>query len=160
MMNLETLLKDITNIEIIKSTKDYIIYSSGDLTEKKEWIFFPETSSIIALNNNDPDRLLSAQKKSVNFLNSDKINDWFFGYKPKVSAVNLNLTSACNLNCIYCYAAGGDYERLSSNMSLECFEAFMQSLKGRFDMTRPVRFEFFGGEPLLNEEVIEKVLDW
>lgn len=81
-------------------------------------------------------------------------------HTPAVSALNLNLTDKCNLNCVYCYASGGDYDRITNDMSFDTFEKALDDAKDVIDQTRPFRFEFFGGEPLMNREVIEKVLEW
>lgn len=155
MEALKKLSKDITGIEIKHQTRDYIIYNFNH----KDWLFYPEASLIMPLDSKKPEDLLKDVKNSF-ILNSSRIDRWFKNYIPRVSAVNLNLTNACNLDCIYCYASGGDYQRLSNSMTHECFESFMLSLRGHFDKTKPFRFEFFGGEPLLNENLIERVLDW
>ena len=40
-------------------------------------------------------------------------------FEPRISALNLNLTDKCNLACIYCYAKGGDYERITHDLDVE-----------------------------------------
>ncbi len=75
-------------------------------------------------------------------------------------AININLTSACNLNCTYCFARGGDYGEQKDNMS----EAILPTLKDlilqNVTSSRKVRFEYFGGEPLLNEKMIEHLVSF
>lgn len=34
-------------------------------------------------------------------------------------AINLNLTSICNLNCGYCFAEGGDYGRITGQLEAD-----------------------------------------
>ena len=81
-------------------------------------------------------------------------------FVPKVSALNLNLTDKCNLACVYCYAKGGDYERITDDLSCETIVETLEAAREVIDNSRQFRFEFFGGEPLLNRETIEKVLQW
>ncbi len=81
-------------------------------------------------------------------------------FEPKVSALNLNLTDKCNLACVYCYAKGGDYERITDDLSFETIVETLEAARDVIDENRQFRFEFFGGEPLLNRETIEKVLKW
>lgn len=81
------------------------------------------------------------------------------GRAPAVSALNLNLTPRCALDCAYCYAKGGDYARIRDDMRGETVAAALASAAGRVDATRPFRFEFFGGEPLLNPAAIAATLD-
>jgi len=80
--------------------------------------------------------------------------------EPRVSALNLNLTDKCNLACIYCYAKGGDYDRITEDMTLDTVKTALQAARHVVDDRREFRFEFFGGEPLLNGRTIEGVLDW
>ncbi len=72
-------------------------------------------------------------------------------------AINVNLTSACNLGCTYCFADGGDYGRIKGRMDSETVDAIFRFLAEHVTPTQTVRFEFFGGEPLLNLERIEEV---
>ena len=81
-------------------------------------------------------------------------------FVPKVSALNLNLTDKCNLACVYCYAKGGDYERITDDLSYETIVETLEAAREVIDDSRQFRFEFFGGEPLLNRETIDRVLHW
>lgn len=75
-------------------------------------------------------------------------------------AVNLNLTSACNLSCTYCFAQGGDYGKAKDNMSVEILPILKNLIVNNVTSSRQVRFEYFGGEPLLNEEMIIALVDF
>ncbi|PKK90308.1 MAG: hypothetical protein CVV64_10095 [Candidatus Wallbacteria bacterium HGW-Wallbacteria-1] len=78
----------------------------------------------------------------------------------RFSAINLNLTDKCNLACVYCYAKGGDYRRIANSMSASTVISALSAARDSIDRTQPFRFEFFGGEPLLNEEAIRDILLW
>jgi uncharacterized protein len=73
-------------------------------------------------------------------------------------AINVNLTGTCNLACTYCFADGGDYGRIESQMMLDLVPEILRFIESNApDVTRRVRFEFFGGEPLLNFPVIREL---
>lgn len=71
-------------------------------------------------------------------------------------ALNINLTSVCNLGCTYCFAEGGDYGRikgkLNSDSDLDSISTFIRENSSSGEA---VRLEFFGGEPMMNFDVIE-----
>lgn len=58
------------------------------------------------------------------------------------------LTEACNLNCSYCYV-----QQKNIFMSKEVFDTSFAEFKGRQKDT-DYSFDFFGGEPLLNWDLI------
>ena len=65
------------------------------------------------------------------------------------------ITQKCNLNCTYCF------ETCKSNKDID-FDELIKGLTkdGKFD-TFPINsFYIFGGEPLMNTELIEKLIDW
>jgi uncharacterized protein len=72
-------------------------------------------------------------------------------------AVNINLTAFCNLGCTYCFADGGDYGRIKGKMEAETVDHLFTLIRERVTETQTVRFEFFGGEPLLNFALIEEI---
>ncbi|GEM_PF-2257290 len=64
-------------------------------------------------------------------------------------------TTACNLNCAYCYAEGGAYggpvAHFKAPNALQAIENILQYYKIIENV------QFFGGEPLLNVELIKEV---
>ena len=72
-------------------------------------------------------------------------------------AINVNLTSFCNLGCTYCFADGGDYGRITGRMQSETVDGIFAFIEEHVTSSQTVRFEFFGGEPLLNLERIDEV---
>ncbi len=92
--------------------------------------------------------------------NSKVLAEYWKNQKTHVSALNLNLTDRCNLDCIYCYAKGGNYSRLKGDMTREIARWGLKTAFGMSDPERDFRIEFFGGEPLLNLPAIEELLDW
>lgn len=67
-----------------------------------------------------------------------------------------NVSNACNLNCKYCYADGGNYNRKNSLMTLETSDKIVKDVCNKYKEIKTVYF--FGGEPLLNFQVIKNVV--
>lgn len=100
---------------------------------------------------------LAQSRTSANSLALDKFRT---GQKTRISALNLNMTGKCNLACVYCYAQGGDYARIQKDMDAPMALQTLDEALQASDPSLPFRIEFFGGEPLLNTEVIEAVIEW
>lgn len=71
--------------------------------------------------------------------------------------LELMVSNDCNLNCLYCYAQGGDYGRQKSLMSVETAVAAVDRIFEKFRAIDSI--VFFGGEPLMNLPVIEAVCE-
>ena len=56
---------------------------------------------------------------------SDVFND------SGLNRLTLNMSNMCNLNCKYCYANGGNYNRPNKIMSRESFNNILNDLKNR-----------------------------
>lgn len=69
-------------------------------------------------------------------------------------SVILVMTNACNLHCSYCY----EHFKNSRSMSLSTAKTIISNIaKGGY---KRVQIEFFGGEPLLQFELIKEVCEW
>jgi uncharacterized protein len=64
----------------------------------------------------------------------------------------LRVTDACNLNCCYCYACGGESKK---DMPWEIAKRAVDYVAAR---NRHFKIQFSGGEPLLNLPLIKKVV--
>jgi uncharacterized protein len=70
----------------------------------------------------------------------------------------LNVANTCNLDCVYCYAQGGDYGGPRERMSFETGRAALERFFGLYEEISTV--QFFGGEPLLNWKVISDLCEY
>lgn len=64
----------------------------------------------------------------------------------------LGVTADCNLRCEYCYASGGD---VKTHMS---WQVARRAVDLMIEQSEKFKIQFTGGEPLLNLDLIEKVL--
>ena len=77
----------------------------------------------------------------------------------QLSQIQLNITQACNLACIYCYAEASGSNAKNKLMSYETAKRAIDFLVSNCDdSVGTLRIQFFGGEPLMNFELIKQVI--
>jgi uncharacterized protein len=82
---------------------------------------------------------------------------------PEVNpqGISLNVTSACNLGCSYCYADRGRFGgRQHGNMTGNVAEAAVDALLRRCDRAARATIGFLGGEPFLHPALIHDVVTY
>lgn len=79
-------------------------------------------------------------------------------YSPVVKALCLNISHNCNLACTYCFASGGTYNDIRRHMSFDVAKASIDFLVESSGTRRNLEVDFFGGEPMLNLEVVKKTV--
>lgn len=72
-----------------------------------------------------------------------------------LTSVTINISQTCNLRCIYCYGNGGEYG-MKGMMSLDTAKRCVDFLFAESQSAKIVMVTFFGGEPLLNFEVLRE----
>lgn len=75
--------------------------------------------------------------------------------KTVVKALCLNIAHDCNLACKYCFAQEGEYNKERGLMSLEVAKGSLDFLVANSGNRINLEVDFFGGEPLLNWEVVK-----
>jgi len=84
-------------------------------------------------------------------------------FKGDIKSMCLHVSHACNLACGYCFAEGGDYgtgaiKNSSLHMSLDTAKKAIDFLVKFSGKIKNLEVDFFGGEPLLNFEVVKDVV--
>ena len=79
-------------------------------------------------------------------------------YTGVIKAMCLNVSHNCNLNCEYCFADGGTYTKERKNMPLDVALKAIDFLVEHSGKRRNLEVDFFGGEPLLNFDVVKKTV--
>lgn len=76
----------------------------------------------------------------------------------QVKALCLHIAHACNLNCAYCFASQGNYRGERALMSFEVGKRALDFLIAQSGTRRNLEVDFFGGEPLMNFEVVKQLV--
>ncbi|MFT5874661.1 MAG: hypothetical protein ACI8WT_003631 [Clostridium sp.] len=77
-----------------------------------------------------------------------------------IKAVCLNIAHDCNLRCKYCFADGEGYDKQKILMSFDVAKRSIDFLIQNSGSRKNIEVDFFGGEPLLNMEVVKKTVDY
>lgn len=77
-----------------------------------------------------------------------------------IKALCLHIAHSCNLNCSYCFAAQGKYHGADSLMSFETGKRALDFLVENSGTRRNLEVDFFGGEPLLNFDVVKQLVKY
>ena len=75
-----------------------------------------------------------------------------------VKALCLHIAHTCNLNCSYCFASQGKYHGERGLMSFEVGKRALDFLVEQSGSRRHLEVDFFGGEPLMNFDVVKKLV--
>lgn len=75
-----------------------------------------------------------------------------------VKALCLHIAHDCNLACQYCFAEEGEYHGRRAMMSYEVGKKALDFLIANSGSRRNLEVDFFGGEPLMNFEVVKQLV--
>ncbi|MBQ8202838.1 MAG: thioether cross-link-forming SCIFF peptide maturase [Clostridia bacterium] len=78
--------------------------------------------------------------------------------KNIIKALCLHVAHTCNLNCEYCFASQGKYHGERALMSFEVGKRALDFLIENSGNRRNLEVDFFGGEPLMNWEVVKQLV--
>jgi uncharacterized protein len=79
---------------------------------------------------------------------------------PVVKALCLHIAHDCNLKCRYCFAEEGEYHGKRELMSLEVGTKAIDFLIENSGSRKNLEVDFFGGEPLLNFDVVKGIVEY
>ena len=91
----------------------------------------------------------------------DKFEKLAYSYKNNsnvIKAMCLHIAHTCNLNCSYCFASQGKYQGERAIMSYEVGKRAFDFLVEKSGTRRNLEVDFFGGEPLMNWDVVKKLV--
>lgn len=77
-----------------------------------------------------------------------------------IKALCLHVAHSCNLTCSYCFAGQGKFNGESALMSEEVAKRAIDFLIENSGSRRNLEVDFFGGEPLLNFDVVKKTVSY
>ena len=77
-----------------------------------------------------------------------------------VKALCLHIAHDCNLACQYCFAEEGEYHGRRALMSFEVGKKALDFLIANSGNRRNLEVDFFGGEPLMNWQVVKQLVEY
>ena len=77
-----------------------------------------------------------------------------------VKALCLHVAHTCNLNCAYCFASQGKFHGDRALMSFDVGKRALDFLVENSGTRRNLEVDFFGGEPLMNWEVVKRLVEY
>ncbi|MBE5766126.1 MAG: thioether cross-link-forming SCIFF peptide maturase [Clostridiales bacterium] len=75
-----------------------------------------------------------------------------------IKALCMHVAHICNLNCAYCFASQGKYHGDRAVMSFEVGKQALDFLIQNSGTRRNLEVDFFGGEPLMNFDVVKQLV--
>lgn len=94
---------------------------------------------------------------------ADIYKDYVMDFKKRqtvVKALCLHIAHDCNLACRYCFAEEGEYHGRRALMSYEVGKKALDFLIANSGARRNLEVDFFGGEPLMNWEVVKQLVEY
>lgn len=90
------------------------------------------------------------EKLAIDFKNNSNV----------IKALCLHVAHTCNLNCSYCFASQGKYQGDRAVMSFEVGKQAFDFLIANSGNRKNLEVDFFGGEPLMNWEVVKQLVEY
>ncbi|MBQ8137374.1 MAG: thioether cross-link-forming SCIFF peptide maturase, partial [Clostridia bacterium] len=105
---------------------------------------------------------IRALKEKGKLFSEDDYEDMAGALKERsgniVKALCLHVAHTCNLNCSYCFASQGKYHGERALMSFEVGKQALDFLIANSGSRRNLEVDFFGGEPLMNFDVVKRLV--
>jgi uncharacterized protein len=106
-------------------------------------------------------REIQELKDNGELFTEDVYKDRIIDYKKRptvVKALCLHIAHDCNLACKYCFAEEGEYHGRRALMSYETGKQALDFLIANSGNRRNLEVDFFGGEPLMNFDVVKQLV--
>ena len=101
---------------------------------------------------------IMSQLDEYGFIEKEEGEELLDNRTSEISSIILLVAQDCNLRCSYCYADGGDYKN-TGIMNVETAKKSIDFLVKK-TKNKQIAICFFGGEPLMNFEIIQAVVDY
>lgn len=99
--------------------------------------------------------------KDEQLFTEDIYENYIMDFKKRqtvVKALCLHIAHDCNLACKYCFAEEGEYHGRRAMMSFEVGKKALDFLIANSGSRRNLEVDFFGGEPLMNWQVVKDLV--
>lgn len=139
--------------------------------EKPEKLSGQVTEAVISrLKDSYPEAEIAEALEEIQYLidagelfSKDVYHDYVVDFKKRktvVKALCLHIAHDCNLACQYCFAEEGEYHGRRALMSFEVGKKAIDFLLENSGNRKNLEIDFFGGEPLMNWEVVKQIVEY
>jgi uncharacterized protein len=94
------------------------------------------------------------------FSNEIDVGKLFSKIESPIKSMCLNVAHDCNMRCGYCFASHGGFGSEHALMDFFTAKLAVDFLVKNSDTRKNLEIDFFGGEPLMNFEVIKKTVEY
>uniref|UniRef100_UPI004055ED4C thioether cross-link-forming SCIFF peptide maturase n=1 Tax=Agathobacter sp. TaxID=2021311 RepID=UPI004055ED4C len=104
---------------------------------------------------------VQALKDARELFTEDTYENYILDFKKRqtvVKALCLHIAHDCNLACKYCFAEEGEYHGRRALMDFETGKKALDFLIANSGKRRNLEVDFFGGEPLMNFDVVKQLV--
>jgi len=117
----------------------------------------------------DKSELLEASEEVKSLIDEETLytedvyREYIRDFKKRVTVVKalcLHIAHDCNLACKYCFAEEGEYHGRRALMSFEVGKKALDFLIANSGKRRNLEVDFFGGEPLMNFDVVKQLVEY
>ncbi len=133
-------------------------YKEKGLSETIELLSDKYPKELIQEAAKDLEELIEAGKLYTEDIYENYIQEIVEAKKPVVKALCLHIAHDCNLACRYCFAEEGEYHGRRALMSYEVGKKALDFLIANSGSRKNLEVDFFGGEPLLNWQVVKDLV--
>lgn len=129
---------------------------------------YSQSEAIVALKSRYPQKMIMEGLSEIDSLicsgklfTKDTYNKTDVLKDDTIKAMCLHISHDCNMSCMYCFASGGDFntkEKLL--MSFDTAKTAVDLLINNSANHRNLEVDFFGGEPLMNFEVVRQTVEY
>ena len=142
---------------------DELVYDMIDLykTHSKEEIIQELSSRYSKEDMEEAYSEIEELVKAECLFTEDIYKDYIIDFKKRptvVKALCLHIAHDCNLACKYCFAEEGEYHGRRALMSFEVGKKALDFLIANSGSRRNLEVDFFGGEPLMNFDVVKQLV--
>lgn len=106
---------------------------------------------------------IKEQEREGQLYTEDIYQNYIMDFKKRetvVKALCLHIAHDCNLACKYCFAEEGEYHGRRELMSFEVGKKALDFLIQNSGNRRNLEVDFFGGEPLMNFQVVKDLVKY
>ena len=154
-------------LDAMDSVSDFRKVSDGevkasDFSELKGYLKF----MLSKYNDEDIEEAYNEVKELIEeerLFTDDIYKDFVMDFKKRttvVKALCLHIAHDCNLACKYCFADEGEYHGKRELMSYEVGKKALDFLVANSGSRTNLEVDFFGGEPLMNFEVVKQLVKY